>query len=100
MVRMPPAQPALHWAAGYFRARSKGTSRDIIQTLRLARELPERSWVMRVCLFEDADVTGLEPLVLTRPAFELLCGQDALRGKQLRYFAAQAVGVLIRPYLA
>lgn len=59
---------------------------------------------MRVCLFEDQEIGGLEPLVLTRPAFELLCGQDSLRSKQCRYFTSssvsQQVGVLIRPYLA
>jgi UDP-N-acetylglucosamine diphosphorylase / glucose-1-phosphate thymidylyltransferase / UDP-N-acetylgalactosamine diphosphorylase / glucosamine-1-phosphate N-acetyltransferase / galactosamine-1-phosphate N-acetyltransferase len=55
---------------------------------------------MRVCLFEDQDVESLEPLVLTRPAFELLCGQDSLRCKQCRYFASQEVGALVRPYLA
>src|SRR6266851_3116922 len=62
--------------------------------------MPERSWVMRVCLFEDQDVSNLEPLVLTRPVFELLCGQDSLRRKQCRTFRSQEVGALIRPYLA
>src|SRR5438445_7808363 len=62
--------------------------------------MPERSWVMRVCLFEDHGVRDLEPLVLTRPVFELLCGQDSLRRKQCRYFGAREVGALIRPYLA
>jgi UDP-N-acetylglucosamine diphosphorylase/glucosamine-1-phosphate N-acetyltransferase len=55
---------------------------------------------MRLCLFEDQGIGGLEPLVLTRPVFELLCGQDCLRRKQCRYFHSQEVGALIRPYLA
>jgi UDP-N-acetylglucosamine diphosphorylase/glucosamine-1-phosphate N-acetyltransferase len=55
---------------------------------------------MRICLFEDRGVTNLEPLVLTRPVFDLLCGQTSLGRKQCRYFAPCEMGVLIRPYLA
>lgn len=54
---------------------------------------------MRVCLFEDKAVSQLEPLCLTRPAFELLCGQTSLAAKQSRHFAPCDVGVLVRPYL-
>ncbi|GIW78552.1 MAG: hypothetical protein KatS3mg105_0359 [Gemmatales bacterium] len=54
---------------------------------------------MRICLFEDHAVELLEPLSLTRPAFELLCGQSSLAAKQCRYFAPCEAGVLIRPYL-
>ncbi len=52
---------------------------------------------MRVCLFEDRRVLDLEPLTLTRPAFDLLCGQNTLATKQWRYFAPCTTGVLIRP---
>jgi UDP-N-acetylglucosamine diphosphorylase / glucose-1-phosphate thymidylyltransferase / UDP-N-acetylgalactosamine diphosphorylase / glucosamine-1-phosphate N-acetyltransferase / galactosamine-1-phosphate N-acetyltransferase len=62
--------------------------------------MQERKWGMRVCLFEDSGVANLEPLTLTRPAFELLCGQSTLGSKQCRHFAPCEVGVLIRPYLA
>ncbi len=55
---------------------------------------------MRVCLFEDRGVADLEPLTLTRPAFELLCGQSSLAVKQIRYFSADIAGFLIRPHLA
>ncbi len=55
---------------------------------------------MRVCLFEDRGVADLEPLTLTRPAFELLCGQTSLAVKQLRCFHADVAGCLIRPHLA
>ncbi|MFO0876042.1 MAG: putative sugar nucleotidyl transferase [Gemmataceae bacterium] len=54
---------------------------------------------MRVCLFEDALAPDLEPLTLTRPAFDLLCGCTTLATKQIRYFGAQEYGVLVRPYL-
>src|SRR5438045_936530 len=43
---------------------------------------------MRVCLFEDQAVAGLEPIALTRPAFALLCGCTSLADKQLYHFAA------------
>src|SRR5262245_54368163 len=54
---------------------------------------------MRVCLFEDRHVENLEPLTLTRPAFELLCGQSTLSARQWRYFAPCSTGVLVRPHL-
>jgi UDP-N-acetylglucosamine diphosphorylase/glucosamine-1-phosphate N-acetyltransferase len=55
---------------------------------------------MRVCLFEDRGVSNLEPLTLTRPAFDLLCGQTTLASKQCRHFAPCEIGALIRPHLA
>ncbi len=55
---------------------------------------------MRVCLFEDRLVADLEPLTLTRPAFDLLCGMTSLGAKQRRYFLPSTLGVLIRPHLA
>lgn len=55
---------------------------------------------MRVCLFEDGGVFDLEPLSLTRPVFELLCGLTSLAAKQSRCFPAGPRGVLVRPYLA
>src|SRR4051794_37501425 len=63
---------------------------------------------MRLCHFEDALVADLEPLSLTRPAFELLCGCTSLAEKQARYFslargprpaARPDRGALVRPYL-
>ncbi len=59
---------------------------------------------MRLCLVEDSAVVGLEPLTLTRPAFDLRLGGSTL-GKKI----ARAVGVgpgparravVVRPYLA
>ncbi len=54
---------------------------------------------MRICLFEDR-ASSLEPLALTRPVFDLICGQTTLAAKQLRYFSASESGVLIRSLLA
>jgi UDP-N-acetylglucosamine diphosphorylase/glucosamine-1-phosphate N-acetyltransferase len=55
---------------------------------------------MRVCLFEDHKVALLEPLSLTRPVFDLLCGQTSLATRQCRVFAPCLVGALVRPTLA
>ncbi len=55
---------------------------------------------MRICLFEDAAVADLEPLTLTRPVFELLCGRTTLADKHARQFPGCPLGVLVRPYLA
>jgi UDP-N-acetylglucosamine diphosphorylase/glucosamine-1-phosphate N-acetyltransferase len=54
---------------------------------------------MRVCLFEDAQVAALEPLALSRPAFELRSGLTTLADKQRRLFESISLGVLIRPHL-
>jgi UDP-N-acetylglucosamine diphosphorylase/glucosamine-1-phosphate N-acetyltransferase len=54
---------------------------------------------MHVCLFDEG-CHYLEPLALTRPVFDLLCGQTSLAAKQIRHFAPCQVGVLVRPHLA
>jgi hypothetical protein len=60
--------------------------------------------MMRLCLVEDYAVAGLEPLTLTRPAFDLMLGAGTLGGK-----IAGALGIgpgparrgaVIRPTLA
>ncbi|HEY1860865.1 MAG TPA: putative sugar nucleotidyl transferase, partial [Gemmataceae bacterium] len=55
---------------------------------------------MRLCHFEDRAVDQLEPLSLTRPAFDLLCGMTSLGDKQRECFSSDEVGVVVRPYLA
>lgn len=54
---------------------------------------------MRLCLFEDSLVADLEPLSLTRPVFDLLCGCNTLADKHARHFSARYHGVLVRPSL-
>ncbi len=54
---------------------------------------------MRICLYEDTFVADLEPLALTRPVFDLVCGQTTLAVKQARQFPGCSLGVLVRPYL-
>src|SRR5262245_44935403 len=55
---------------------------------------------MSLCVFEDRQVWNLEPLTLTRPAFDLVCGIGALLERQQRVFAAGEAGVVVRPLLA
>jgi UDP-N-acetylglucosamine diphosphorylase / glucose-1-phosphate thymidylyltransferase / UDP-N-acetylgalactosamine diphosphorylase / glucosamine-1-phosphate N-acetyltransferase / galactosamine-1-phosphate N-acetyltransferase len=54
----------------------------------------------RLCLFEDGSAHGFEPLALTRPVFDLLCGRTSLAAKQARCFPGSSLGMLVRPYLA
>jgi UDP-N-acetylglucosamine diphosphorylase/glucosamine-1-phosphate N-acetyltransferase len=55
---------------------------------------------MHVIIFEDAAVANLEPLALTRPAFDLRCGAGTLLQRQLAYCGQQEVSVIVRPALA
>jgi UDP-N-acetylglucosamine diphosphorylase/glucosamine-1-phosphate N-acetyltransferase len=59
---------------------------------------------MRLCLVEDVAVSGLEPLTLARPAFELLLGATTLGQKIARAFglkpAGHQRGCVIRTHLS
>jgi UDP-N-acetylglucosamine diphosphorylase/glucosamine-1-phosphate N-acetyltransferase len=55
---------------------------------------------MRLCAYEDAGVSNLEPLTLTRPAFDLRCGATSLFERQRRFFAATSCAAVVRPDLA
>ncbi len=59
---------------------------------------------MRLCLAEDNAVSGLEPLTLTRPVFDLLLGSTTLGAKLARAFGVgpgpARRGAVVRPYLA
>ncbi len=54
---------------------------------------------MRIYLFEDAVVARLEPLTLTRPAFELQLGLRSLFDRQREHFGHGSFGALVRPIL-
>ncbi len=55
---------------------------------------------MRICVFEDQGVALLDPLILTRAAFDLRCGAATLLEYQFRHFAASEKGAVVRPTLA
>ncbi len=55
---------------------------------------------MKICIFEDEAYENLYPLSLTRPVFELKCGQVSLRERILRDFPGVDVSYFLRDYLA
>ncbi len=55
---------------------------------------------MRLCIVEDSEVCFLEPLTLTRPAFDLRCGAYSLWQRHQAYFKAERVSAVVRPTLA
>jgi UDP-N-acetylglucosamine diphosphorylase/glucosamine-1-phosphate N-acetyltransferase len=59
---------------------------------------------MRLCIVEDDAVAGLEPLTLTRPAYDLLLGQSTLGARIARALGIgpgpARRGTVVRPYLA
>lgn len=54
---------------------------------------------MRLCIFEDSGVFSIDPLTLTRPAFELRCGMTTLAERQSRAFSCSEIGFIVRPEL-
>jgi UDP-N-acetylglucosamine diphosphorylase / glucose-1-phosphate thymidylyltransferase / UDP-N-acetylgalactosamine diphosphorylase / glucosamine-1-phosphate N-acetyltransferase / galactosamine-1-phosphate N-acetyltransferase len=54
---------------------------------------------VRLCVFEDAGVANLEPLSLTRPAFDLWLGTTTLLTRFQRLFPTAEVGAIVRPSL-
>jgi UDP-N-acetylglucosamine diphosphorylase/glucosamine-1-phosphate N-acetyltransferase len=55
---------------------------------------------VRLCVFEDAGVANLEPLSLTRPAFDLWLGAGTQLERLRRVFPSAEVGAVVRPALA
>lgn len=55
---------------------------------------------MRIAFFEDAEATGFAPIALTRPVFELVCGQFSLRERMIRFLDVHQWGAVLRPYLS
>jgi UDP-N-acetylglucosamine diphosphorylase/glucosamine-1-phosphate N-acetyltransferase len=55
---------------------------------------------VRLCVYEDRRVALLDPLTLTRAAFDLWCGTGSLLARQRQAFPADESGVLVRPVLA
>ena len=53
---------------------------------------------MRFCVFEDR-AENFDPLTLTRPVFDLVCGITSLIDKQLRAFGMSEYGMIVRSLL-
>lgn len=55
---------------------------------------------MQVAFFEDEAARNFSPIALTRPVFELICGQFGVRERVVRRLNVTAWGAFVRPHLA
>lgn len=55
---------------------------------------------MQICIFEDINYTNFEPLVFSRPVYDLVCGITSLKEKILRSYGDLKYSLHCRPYLA
>ena len=55
---------------------------------------------MQICIFEDNSYSDFEPLVYSRPVYDLRCGMDTLKEKIMRSYSKVKVSLHCRPYLA
>jgi len=55
---------------------------------------------MQICIFEDINYSNFEPMVFSRPVYDLLCGIDSLKEKIIRSYGDVKVSLHCRPYLA
>jgi UDP-N-acetylglucosamine diphosphorylase/glucosamine-1-phosphate N-acetyltransferase len=54
---------------------------------------------MQLCIFEDINYLDLEPLVFSRPVYDLICGINTLKEKILRNYEKANYSLHCRPYL-
>lgn len=54
---------------------------------------------MQICIFEDVNYSNFEPMVFTRPVYDLLCGSTTLKDKIIRSYGDVKVSLHCRPYL-
>jgi UDP-N-acetylglucosamine diphosphorylase/glucosamine-1-phosphate N-acetyltransferase len=54
---------------------------------------------MQICIFEDKNFANFEPLVFSRPVYDLVCGMTSLREKILRSYDGVKYSLHCRPYL-
>lgn len=54
---------------------------------------------MHICIFEDEQYLNFEPLVYSRPVFDLVCGMITLKEKIIRAFPKEKVVLKCRNYL-
>lgn len=55
---------------------------------------------MQICIFEDINYANFEPLVFSRPVYDLICGMTSLKEKVLRSYGDLKYSLHCRPYLA
>jgi UDP-N-acetylglucosamine diphosphorylase / glucose-1-phosphate thymidylyltransferase / UDP-N-acetylgalactosamine diphosphorylase / glucosamine-1-phosphate N-acetyltransferase / galactosamine-1-phosphate N-acetyltransferase len=54
---------------------------------------------MHICIFEDEQYLNFEPLIYSRPVFDLVCGMTTLKEKIIRAFPKEKVVFKCRKYL-
>ena len=54
---------------------------------------------MPICIFEDEQYLNFEPLIYSRPVFDLLCGMTTLKDKIIRAFPKEKIVLKCRNYL-
>lgn len=54
---------------------------------------------MQLCIFEDINYEKLEPLIFSRPTYDLVCGINSLREKILRAYPGVKYSLHCRSYL-
>jgi UDP-N-acetylglucosamine diphosphorylase/glucosamine-1-phosphate N-acetyltransferase len=54
---------------------------------------------MQICIFEGINYDRLEPLIYTRPAYDMICGINSLRKKILRAYPGTKYSLHCRAYL-
>lgn len=55
---------------------------------------------MQLCIFEDQDCMNFEPVVFSRPVYDLVCGINTLKEKILRVYPKIKHSLFCRDYLA
>ncbi len=54
---------------------------------------------MQICIFEDEQYLNFEPLIYSRPVYDLVCGMTTLKEKIIRAFPKEKIVLKCRPYL-
>ncbi len=54
---------------------------------------------MQICIFEDEQYLNFEPLIFSRPVFDLVCGMTTLKEKIIRAFPKEKVALKFRNHL-
>jgi UDP-N-acetylglucosamine diphosphorylase / glucose-1-phosphate thymidylyltransferase / UDP-N-acetylgalactosamine diphosphorylase / glucosamine-1-phosphate N-acetyltransferase / galactosamine-1-phosphate N-acetyltransferase len=54
---------------------------------------------MPICIFEDEQYLNFEPLIYSRPVFDLVCGMTTLKEKIIRAFPKEKITLKCRNYL-
>lgn len=54
---------------------------------------------MHICIFEDEQYLNFEPIIYSRPVYDLICGMTTLKEKIIRAFPKEKITLKCRKYL-